>query len=99
MRVKVEFRICEASDLLAESAIKLLGIGPDAHVRIRVHRVASYGDRFGRSVTVGVRADDSFMPAARFFRRGFPDFFETVLWNIDDVPRPRKRNQAMALSG
>jgi Family of unknown function (DUF6399) len=42
------------------------------------------------------RAPDGTTPAARFFRRGVPDLFETVLSNIDDVPRPRKRNQAVA---
>ncbi len=45
------------------------------------------------------RASDGTTPAARFFRRGFPDLFETVLAKIDDFPRPRKRNQAMALTG
>ncbi len=45
------------------------------------------------------RAPDGTTPAARFFRRGFPDLFETVLSTIDDLPRPRKRNQAMTLSG
>jgi len=45
------------------------------------------------------RAPDGTTPAARFFRRGFPDFFETVLSTIADLPRPRKRHQAMALSG
>ncbi len=44
------------------------------------------------------RASDGTTPAARFFRRGFPDLFETVLSKIDDLPRPRKRNQAMALT-
>jgi hypothetical protein len=34
-------------------------------------------------------------PAARFFRRDFPDLFETVLSRIHDVPRPRKRHQAV----
>jgi hypothetical protein len=42
------------------------------------------------------RAPDGTTPAARFFRRGFPDLFETVLSKIDDLPRPRKRNQAVA---
>ena len=42
------------------------------------------------------RAPDGTTPAARFFRRGFPDLFETVLSNIDDLPRPRKQNQAVA---
>jgi hypothetical protein len=45
------------------------------------------------------RAPDGTTPAARFFSRGFPDLFETVLSKIDDLPRPRKRNRAMALSG
>ena len=45
------------------------------------------------------RAPDGTTPAARFFRRGFPDLFETVLSTIEDLPRPRKRNQAMALTG
>jgi hypothetical protein len=43
-------------------------------------------------------AADGTTPASRFFRRTFPDLFETVLSNIDDLPRPRKRNQAMALT-
>jgi hypothetical protein len=45
------------------------------------------------------RAPDGTTPAARFFRRKFPDLFETVLSHINDLPRPRQRNQAMALSG
>ncbi len=45
------------------------------------------------------RAADGTTPAARFFGRSFPDLFETVLSNIDNLPRPRKRNQAMALPG
>jgi len=44
------------------------------------------------------RAPDGTTPAARFFRRGFPDLFATVLSTIADLPRPRKRHQAMALS-
>ncbi len=44
-------------------------------------------------------ASDGTTPAARFFRRDFPDLFETVLAKIEDLPRPRQRNQAMALSG
>ena len=44
-------------------------------------------------------ASDGTTPAARFFRRGFPDLFETVLAKIEDLPRPRQRNQAMELSG
>jgi hypothetical protein len=44
-------------------------------------------------------AADGPTPAARFCRRAFPDLFETVVSNIDAVPRPRKRPQAMALTG
>ena len=44
------------------------------------------------------RAANGTTPASRFFRRGFPDLLETVLMHIDDLPRPRKRPQAMALS-
>jgi len=44
------------------------------------------------------RAADGTTPAARFFRRSFPDLFETVLSHIDDLPRSRKRNQAVALT-
>ena len=45
------------------------------------------------------RASDGTTPAARFFRRGFPDLFETVLSNVGDLPRPRQRNPIIALSG
>jgi hypothetical protein len=45
------------------------------------------------------RASDGTTPASRFFRRSFPDLFETTLAKIEDLPRPRKRNQAMALTG
>ena len=45
------------------------------------------------------RAAEGTTPASRFFRRSFPDLFETVLSQIDDLPRSRKRNQAMALTG
>jgi hypothetical protein len=41
-------------------------------------------------------AADGTTPASRFFRRTFPDLFETVLSHIDDLPQPRKRNQTMA---
>jgi DNA-binding Lrp family transcriptional regulator len=44
------------------------------------------------------RAADGTTPASRFFRRTFPDLFETVLSNIDALPRPRKRNQAIVLT-
>src|SRR5438105_2776547 len=52
VRVKVECGIRKAIDLLTEPAIKFLVIGPDDHLRIRVHRVSSYGDRFGSHVAV-----------------------------------------------
>jgi len=45
------------------------------------------------------RAADGTTPASRFFRRDFSDLFETVLTHINDLPRPRKRNQVIALSG
>jgi hypothetical protein len=44
------------------------------------------------------RAADGTTPASRFFRRSFPDLFETVLSTIEDLPRPRNRNQATALT-
>jgi hypothetical protein len=44
------------------------------------------------------RASDGSTPASRFFRREFPDLFETVLDHIDELPRPRKRQAAMAIS-
>jgi hypothetical protein len=45
------------------------------------------------------RASDGTTPASRFFRRAFPDLFESVLSHIDDLPRPRQRHQALAVSG
>ena len=45
------------------------------------------------------RAADGTTPASRFFRREFPDLFETVLSHVEDLPRPRQRHQIMALSG
>ncbi len=45
------------------------------------------------------RAADGTTPASRFFRRRFPDLFETVLSHVDDLPRPRQRQQVIALSG
>lgn len=44
-------------------------------------------------------ASDGTTPASRFFRRSFPDLFETVLSKIDDLPRPRQRKQAVTLTG
>ena len=45
------------------------------------------------------RAAEGTTPASRFFKRAFPDLFETVLAHIEDLPRPRKRHQAIALTG
>ena len=45
------------------------------------------------------RATDDTTPASRFFRREFPDLFETVLAHVGDLPRSRQRNQRLALSG
>jgi hypothetical protein len=47
---------------------------------------------------VDCRASDGSTPASRFFRREFPDLFETVLAQIDALPRSRNRQPAMALS-
>ena len=47
---------------------------------------------------VDCRASDGTTPASRFFRRSFPDLFETVLSEVGDLPRPRQRNQVMALN-
>ena len=44
------------------------------------------------------RAADGTTPAARFFRRSFPDLFETVLSNIGALPRARQRKRAVVLS-
>ena len=44
------------------------------------------------------RAADGMTPASRFFRRSFPDLFESVLSQIDELPMPRKRRQALAAS-
>jgi len=44
------------------------------------------------------RAADGTTPASRFFRHAFPDLFETILAKIDDLPRSRQRNQALAIS-
>jgi Family of unknown function (DUF6399) len=37
------------------------------------------------------RAPDGTTPATRLFRRAFPDLFETVLSQIEVLPRPRQR--------
>jgi Family of unknown function (DUF6399)/IclR helix-turn-helix domain len=44
------------------------------------------------------RATDGTTPASRFFRRSFPDLFESVLSQIDALPMPRQRHQALAAS-
>lgn len=43
------------------------------------------------------RASDGTTPASRFFRREFPDLFEKVLAQIDELPWPRQRQQATAV--
>ena len=44
------------------------------------------------------RAEDGTTPASRFFRRSFPDLFESVLSQIDTLPMPRQRPQVLAAS-
>jgi hypothetical protein len=44
------------------------------------------------------RAADGTTPASRFFRRSFPDLFESVLSQIDALPMPRQHRQALAAS-
>jgi DNA-binding transcriptional ArsR family regulator len=44
------------------------------------------------------RAADGTTPASRFFRRSFPDLFESVLAQIDELPMPRQRRQALVAS-
>jgi hypothetical protein len=44
------------------------------------------------------RATDGTTPATRFFRRSFPDLFETVLAGIEVLPRARQRQRQIALS-
>jgi hypothetical protein len=45
------------------------------------------------------RAPDGTTPAARFFRRGFPDLFEAVVPHIDALSRPRQRKRDIGLRG
>jgi hypothetical protein len=47
---------------------------------------------------VDCRAADGTTPAVRFFRRSLPDLFEPVLSQIDELPMPRQRRQALAAS-
>ena len=44
------------------------------------------------------RAADGTTPASRFFRRTFPDLFETVFSHINALPQPRRRKHHVALS-
>ena len=44
------------------------------------------------------RAADGTTPASRFFRRSFPDLFETVLSHINALPQPRRRKHHVALT-
>jgi hypothetical protein len=44
------------------------------------------------------RAADGTTPAARFFRRSFPDLFETMLANVGALPQPRQRKRIVMLS-
>lgn len=44
------------------------------------------------------RAAEGTTPASRFFRCPFPDLFESVWSQIDELPMPRQRRQAMAVS-
>ena len=44
------------------------------------------------------RAVDGTTPASRFFRRTFPDLFETVLSHIDALPQPRRRKHQVVLN-
>ena len=43
-------------------------------------------------------AADGTTPASRFFRRSFPDLFESVLSQTEELPIPRQRRQALAAS-
>jgi hypothetical protein len=44
------------------------------------------------------QAADGSTPASRFFRQEFPSLFEAVLSQIDELPLPRQRQTAVALS-
>jgi hypothetical protein len=44
------------------------------------------------------RAADGTTPASRFFRRPFPDLFETVLSHVDALPQPRRQKHQVARS-
>jgi len=51
----------------------------------------------GHQTRVTVPPSDGTTPAARFFRRTFPDLFETVLSRIDALPQARRRKHQVAL--
>jgi hypothetical protein len=44
------------------------------------------------------RAADGTTPASRFCRRAFPDLFESVVSQSDELPMPRQRRQPIAAS-
>jgi hypothetical protein len=44
------------------------------------------------------RAAEGTTPASRCVRRSFPDLFESVLSQLDALPMPRQRRQAIAAS-
>jgi hypothetical protein len=44
------------------------------------------------------RASDGTTPAVRFFRREFPDLFESTLSQIEALPLPRHRHQVLTVS-
>jgi Family of unknown function (DUF6399)/IclR helix-turn-helix domain len=44
------------------------------------------------------RTKDGTTPASRFFRRSFPDLFESMLSQIEELPMPRQRRQARTAS-
>jgi hypothetical protein len=44
------------------------------------------------------RGKDGTTPASWFFRRSFPDLFESMLSQIDELPMPRQRRQVLEAS-
>jgi Family of unknown function (DUF6399)/IclR helix-turn-helix domain len=48
--------------------------------------------------TFDCQAADGTTPASRFFRRSFPNLFESVLSQLDALPMPRQRRQAISAS-
>ena len=44
------------------------------------------------------RVADGTTPASRFFRRSFPDLFESMLSKIDELPMPRQPRQVLTAS-